>query len=105
MKLLLTLALATTLTGALAVQADDQTDREMAVCQTELQAYYGEETELKLVDKRRHQHGTRMRVAVRLDADNAYFATCWVPWQEREGFAYADDRPRLASTYSVAESR
>jgi len=68
------------------------------VCKAELRAYYGEETELNLVDRRRNQHGTRMRVAARLDADNSYFATCWVPWQDEGGFGYSVDSHGLAST-------
>ena len=46
-----------------------------------------------------------MRVAVRLDADNAYFATCWVPRLEEYRFAYGDDHSGLAVTDSVLVSR
>ena len=89
MKTLTTLALTVALTGgAFSVQAAGQNDRELELCKAELRAYYGEETELNLVDRRRNQHGTRMRVAARLDADNSYFATCWVPRQDEGGFAY-----------------
>jgi hypothetical protein len=106
MKTLTTLALTVALSsGAFSVQAAGQDDRELEVCKTELRAYYGEETELNLVDRRRNQHGTRMRVAARLDADNSYFATCWVPRQVEDRFAYGDDRPALASTDSVVVSR
>jgi hypothetical protein len=107
MKTLTTLALTVALSGgAFSVQAEQQNYRELEQCKAELQAYYGDETELMLVDRRRNQHGTRMRVAVRLDADNAYFATCWVPRQEESGFAaYADDSSGLASTDSAVVSR
>ena len=94
----LTMALAG---GAFSVQAAQPIDNELALCKAELQAYYGEEIELNLVDQRRHSYGTRMRVAVRLDADNAYFATCWAPRWEDGSFGYAEDRPELASTDSV----
>lgn len=99
MKTLTILALSGALaSGALSVQAAPGTDYELDQCKTELRAYYGEQTELNLVDQRRHSYGTRMRVAVTLDADNAYFATCWVPRQDTGSFGYVDDRPELAST-------
>ena len=106
MKTLATLALTVALIGgALSVQAAEQNDPELDSCKAELQAYYGEETELMLVDKRRIQHGTRMRVAARIDADNAYFATCWVPRLEEYRFASGDDKSGLAITDSVLVSR
>lgn len=87
MKTLTTLALTLALSGgAFSVQAAEQTDHELAQCMAELHAYYGEDTELNLVDKRRSQFGTRMRVAARLDADNAYFANCWVATDDISGF-------------------
>ena len=88
MKTLPIIALTAALTGgAFSVQAAQPINSELASCKAELQAYYGEEVELNLVDQRRHSHGTRMRVAVRLDADNAYFATCWAPRWETTIFA------------------
>ena len=106
MKTLANLALTAALIGgAFSVQAAGQNDRELEECKAELRAYYGEETELNLVDRRRNQYGTRMRVAARLDADNSYFATCWVPRQDEGGFGYGNDRPGLASTDSVDVSR
>jgi hypothetical protein len=87
MKTLTTLALSVALsTGAFSLQAAEQADQDVAICKAELQAYYGEETELNLVERRRNQHGTRMRVAARLDADNSYFASCWVPRNDISGF-------------------
>ena len=106
MKALTSFALIAVLSGGVvSVQAAGQNDPELDSCKAELQAYYGEETELNLVDRRRNQHGTRMRVAVRLDADNAYFATCWVPRLEEYRFAYGDDHSGLAVTDSVLVSR
>ena len=99
MKTFSTMALAASLAaGAFSAQAAPQIDGELDLCKAELRAYYGEETELNLVDQRRHAYGTRMRVAVRLDADNAYFATCWVPRWEDASFGNVDGRPELAST-------
>jgi len=87
MKTLTTLALTVALTGgAFSTQATEQTDQGVSVCMAELQAHYGEETQLNLVDRRRNQHGTRMRVAAKLDADNSYFATCWVAHDDISGF-------------------
>lgn len=106
MKTLTSLALIAVLSGgAIAVQAAGQNDPELDSCKAELQAYYGEDTELMLVNRRRHPHGTRMRVAVRLDADNAYFATCWVPRLEEYRFAYDDDNSGRSATDSVLVSR
>ena len=106
MKTLTTFALTVALIGgAFSVQAAGQNDRELEVCKAELRAYYGEETELMLVDKRRSQHGTRMRVAARIDADNAYFATCWVPRLEEYRFASDDDNSGPSATDSVLVSR
>jgi len=86
MKTLTTLALTLALTGgAFSVQAAEQTDQDVGQCMAELQAYYGEGTELNLVDRRRSQYGTRMRVAARLDADNSYFANCWVATDDISG--------------------
>jgi len=104
MKILTTFALTVALTGgAFSVQAAGQNDPELDVCKAELQAYYGEETELNLVDKRRNLYGTRIRVAVRLDADNAYFATCLVPKQLEGGFGYSDDSPGMASRQVITQ--
>jgi hypothetical protein len=87
MKTLTTLALTLALTGgAFSVQAAEQTDQDLDQCMAELQTYYGEDTELNLIDRRRSQYGTRMRVAARLDADNSYFANCWVATDDISGF-------------------
>jgi hypothetical protein len=106
MKTLTSLALIAILSGGVvSVQAAGQKDPELDSCMAELQAYYGEDTELMLVDRRHNQHGTRMRVAARLDADNAYFATCWVPRLEEYRFGYGNDNSGLAATDSVLVSR
>jgi hypothetical protein len=101
MRTLTTLALTMTLTGgAFSVQAATQAEQDLAVCMTELHAHYGEDVELNLVDRRRNQSGTKMRVAAKLDADNSYFATCWVA---KNDVLNADNKDRgslLAVTYS-----
>jgi len=105
MKTLTTLALTVALSGgAFSVQAAEQEDRDLAACKAELHAYYGEDTELNLVDRRRSQHGTRMRVAARLDADNSYFATCWIARDDISGFDDGDRANLLAVTYPGAVS-
>ena len=106
MKALTYLALIAALSGgAISVQAAGQNEPELDSCKAELQAYYGEDTELMLVDRRHNPHGTRFRVAVRLDADNAYFATCWVPRLEEGRFAYDDDKSGPSGKDSVLVSR
>ena len=83
--------------AAVAVQADTRSERDLAQCMAQLHAIYGEETELNLVDRRRNQHGTRMRVAARLDSDNTYFAHCWVAKYDEGAFDYAADNAALAA--------
>ena len=105
MKTLTTLALTLALTGgAFSVQAAEQTDWELDQCMAELHAYYGEDTELNLVDRRRSQYGTRMRVAARLDADNSYFANCWVATDDISGFEEGASENMLAATSPIANS-
>ena len=106
MKALTTLVLGVALAGgAVAVQADERVDRDLALCKAELRGIYGENTELNLVDRRRNQHGTRMRVAARLDADNSYFANCWVARYDEGDFELAGDSSNLAATELVVGAR
>ena len=99
MKILTTLALSITLfAGALSVQASEQAERDLQQCLSELRGIYGEDTQLQLVDRRRNEHGTRMRVAAKLDADNAYFANCWVARYDEGDFDYGADSQALAAT-------
>lgn len=93
--LMTTLAVAIALmTLTLSAQAEQEVD--LAGCSAELKAYFGNDTEFTLVDKRRNLYGTRVRVAARQDADNAYFATCWVPDDDASGFGGDGVRPLLA---------
>ena len=64
-------------TAATAV-ADDTHDRFLAVCEADVREHYGEQVDVALVNKRRYAEGVKMRVAARLDEDNARFASCWV---------------------------
>ena len=106
MKTFTTAPLALALSGTVtAVQADTRSERDLAQCMTQLQAIYGEETELNLVDRRRNQHGTRMRVAARLDSDNTYFAHCWVAKYDEGEFDYAADSAALAANDPVVGAR
>ncbi len=106
MKTFTTAALALALSGAVtATQAETRSDRDLADCMAQLHAIYGEETELNLVDRRRNQHGTRMRVAARLDSDNAYFAHCWVAKYDEGDFEYAADNAALAANDRVIGTR
>jgi hypothetical protein len=69
--------------AALFAAANLQAERggapDVTGCLAELQADYGREVQVEIVSKRRQRYGTRVRMAVRLDADNTEFATCWVP--------------------------
>lgn len=96
--MVLTLALSA---GASVAQSAGQAELDLAECMAELQEIYGEDTELTLVDRRRNQHGTRMRVAAKLDDDNAYFANCWVARYDTGDLDYLQDESALAATESV----
>mgnify|MGYP003573687645 CR=1 FL=1 len=99
MKILTSLAASIALSvGALSVQASEQADRDLQECLSELRGIYGEDTQLHLVDRRRNQHGTRMRVAAQLDSDNSYFANCWVARYDQGDFDYEADGQALAAT-------
>jgi hypothetical protein len=105
MKTLTTLALTVALTGgAFSVQAGERSERELSSCMAELQAYYGDEIQLNLVDKRRNEHGTRMRVAAKLDADNSYFANCWVANDHTSDFAEGDMGNMVAAAATAADA-
>ena len=102
MKTLTTLALTLALTGgAFSVHAADQAEQDVATCMAELQAHYGEATELNLIDRRRNQHGTRMKVAAKLDADNTYFANCYVAKNDFPGFADESSQNMVAAASPV----
>ena len=79
MKTLNNLVLVATLAGlAMAATADDTADRFLAVCEADVLGHYGEQVTVDLVSKRHYAEGVKMRVAARLDEDNARFASCWV---------------------------
>ena len=106
MKTLTTLALTVALTsGALAAQAADRPERDLAECMAELRGVYGEDTQLDLVDQRRNPHGTRMRIAAKLDADNSYFANCWVANYDEGDYGYGDNSSALAAVEVVDTDR
>lgn len=72
---LLTFAVAS---AALSAQSADRREQELAICTAELQAYYGPQTQITLVDRKRGLYGTHLKVAARVDGDSGHFATCWV---------------------------
>lgn len=106
MKILTTLALSISLgTASFAAQAAGQSEQDLQQCMVELRGIYGEETDLRLVDRRRNEHGTRMRVAAKLDADNSYFASCWVAHYDQGELDYDHDSGALAVTDLVVIQR
>jgi hypothetical protein len=79
MKTITRIATTLAMTAAtFAVHAAEQGDGALAVCEAEIQRHYGDSSEIMLVSQRQYGHGTRMKVAARLDRDNSRFATCWV---------------------------
>ncbi|MEH6634202.1 MAG: hypothetical protein V7700_01730 [Halioglobus sp.] len=106
MKTLTTLALTLALSsGAFTVHAADQSEQDVATCMAELQAYYGDATELILVERRRNQHGTRMKVAAKRDTDNSYFANCWVAKNEFPDFADESSQNMIAVASPVISAQ
>ena len=79
-------------------QARDSASLNLAGCESELAARYGQEAELNVVNKRRHRYGTKVRMAVRMDADNTQFATCWVPSNDIAGLEEDSQETMVAST-------
>ena len=79
MKNLFLLLAAAALAAATIVRAERGSALDLAGCTSQLKAQYGRDVQIDIVNKRRQRYGTRVRIAVRLDADNTQFATCWVP--------------------------
>ena len=99
MKMISRIVLAGALGGlAFSAQAERDAAVDLAGCESELRAYYGEETAFEVVEKRRHRYGTKVRMSVRMDADNSRFATCWVPGNDIAGFEEEQGETRVAST-------
>ncbi len=70
-------------TGAATVQAADVNPSELEACKTQVSAFYGEESNMKLVSQRQYLDGTRMKLAVyNMDPVTGYsttrLANCWV---------------------------
>ncbi len=102
--------------SVLALPTYAESGQAMEQCKSQVQGYYGEAADLRLVSKRQYVDGTRMKVAVRShDAESGYtrsrFATCWVASEDSQaGWAKTDDsgnseETMIAATESViAES-
>jgi hypothetical protein len=80
----LTIAVVALTLGAAAItgQAASRQEQELAVCAAELKAYYGQEAQIRLIDRKRALYGTHLKVAAAVDDGNAYFANCWVDTDE-----------------------
>ena len=79
MKTIIRIATTLVITAAtFTVHGAEQDDGALAVCEAEIQRHFGDSSEVMLVSQRQYGHGTRMKVAARLDRDNSRFATCWV---------------------------
>ena len=91
--------------GAGLAFADEQRESELSACQSELQAHYGADTPLSLVDKRRNVYGTQLRMAARMDADNTRFATCWIPRDSGQYLSESGTIPGTGSDVLVVVSR
>lgn len=102
MKTLTSLALTLALTGtATAAWSGEYDELALSVCRAELEQDYGPEVRIDLVNKRRFQHGSRLKVAAHIDADNGYFATCWVDNADLAAIAEKRSRAMLATTGSA----
>ncbi len=98
MKTLSKILMAGALVG-LALSARAEPDGvDLAGCESELRAYYGQDAAFDVVEKRRHRHGTKVKMSVRMDADTRRFATCWVPGNDIAGREEERGEAMLAST-------
>ena len=102
MKVFTTLVLTAGLaTAALTAHAADRDEQNLAICASKLHESFGDDARYTLVSKRQYQHGTRMKVAARLDADNSKFATCWVSREETAALETPEQQDMLATTESA----
>ena len=94
--------------AAFAVTAGAQAERgaslDLGGCTAQLEAQYGRDVEYNIVKKRRDRHGIRVQMAVRLDADNTRFATCWVPGDGIAGLVDNDRNTIVAAAADPPDS-
>ena len=65
--------------GALGAYASDENSRYIDACESELRQYYGDQTDISLISKRRSSSGVQVKLAARTSRDSAEFVNCWVP--------------------------
>ncbi len=106
MKTFSTFILAAAIAGTSAVaRGGEISEAQWSACAAEVQAYYGTDTDVSLVERRRNPHGTRLRVAARTDTDNAKFATCWVPGHSEVEFVDGGESYQLDEENQLIVSR
>lgn len=66
-----------TATSGLA-QAAISESPDMAACRAEVEQYYGQAIDIKVVNKRRSARGVQVKLAAQLDQYNAEFLICWL---------------------------
>jgi hypothetical protein len=94
--------------SALVAPASAESGQAMEHCKSQVQGYYGEAADMRLVSKRQYVDGTRMKVAVRShDPESGYtrsrFATCWVASENpRAGWARVTDTDQVEETMIAA---
>lgn len=106
MKSLAKIALIATLAASpIVAQAEEANEIDLHDCEVQLREYFGQDAKFQLVEQRRNAHGTKVRMVAHLDADNAYFATCWLPKAEATAYEEVGTQPMLAVTPAPVQAR
>ena len=49
------------------------------ICQAEVDRFYGKNTDLQIISKRRMAQGMQVKLSAQMDQDNSEFLICWIP--------------------------
>ncbi len=85
--------------GATVTHAAGPNDRYLDSCRADVDQYFGEEREMRVVSKRRIAEGTRVTLSVKKDSDNAEFVNCWIP-NEKSNIGFDQGADTVAATVS-----
>jgi hypothetical protein len=71
--------------GAIKAMAAERNTGVMDACRVEVNQRFGQEMDIRVINKRRIPAGIELKLAARLDRDNVEFLNCWVPNDETAG--------------------
>ena len=84
--------------GAVKAMAAERNTQYMDACKVEVNQRFGQEMDIRVINKRRIPAGVEVKLAARLDRDNVEFLNCWVPNSEAAGNALDHRSDVLAVT-------